>query len=212
MSVTTRNRVKFALAGDVLEWANPLIPGHPHGELVRLAGVDPIGSALELCAGTGYAARLLARAHPETRVYGLDISPEMVAVGRRKLAGEKLDNVELITGDAGALCFPDRSLDLVMSVFGLHELPTEVRRRAVAESARVLRPGGRFITLDMDKPSGPGGLIFEAYLAVAEPRHARGVIGNGLTDLLTEVGFAIDSSTPASVWRPLQAITARAQV
>ena len=210
MSATTRNRIKFALAGEVLEWANPLVPGHPHGELVRLAGEDPIGSALELCAGTGYAARLLARAHPETRVYGLDISPEMVAVGRRKLAGQKLNNVELITGDAGALSFPDRSLDLVMSVFGLHELPTEVRRRAVAESARVLRPGGRFITLDMDKPSGPAGLMFEAYLAVAEPRHARGVIGNGLTDLLTEVGLAIDSRISASAWRPLQAVTARA--
>jgi len=209
MTATARNRIKFALAGNAFELVNPLIPGGPHAEVVRRAGEVPITTALELCAGTGYAARLLAMAHPLARVFALDASPEMLAVGRRKLAGARLDNVTLVHGDAAALEFADSSLDVVMSVFGMHELPTSVRRRAVTECARVLRPGGRFVAVDIDRPPGPAGLVVDAYLLAAEPRDARDVLGSGLADLLADEGFAIDSWSPATTLRPTQAITAR---
>jgi demethylmenaquinone methyltransferase/2-methoxy-6-polyprenyl-1,4-benzoquinol methylase len=209
MTASVRNRIKFALAGDALELVNPWIPGGPHAELVRRAAQGPISAALELCAGTGYASRLLASAHPLARVYALDSSPEMLAVGRRKLAGAGLDNVTLVHGDAADLQFADASLDVVMSVFGMHELPTPVRRRAVTECARVLRPGGRFVAVDVDRPRGPGGLVVDAYLRAAEPRDARDVLGAGLADLLTEAGFTIDDWSPATGVRPTQAITAR---
>ena len=209
MTATARNRIKFALSGDVLELVNPLIPGGPHAEVVRRAGEAPITTALELCAGTGYASRLLARAHPHARVCALDASPEMLAVGRRKLAGARLDNVTLVHGDAAALEFADASLDVVISVFGMHELPTPVRRRAITECARVLRPGGRFVAVDVDRPPGPAGFVVDAYLLAAEPRDARDVLGPGLTDLLADAGFAIDSWSPATALRPTQVITAR---
>jgi ubiquinone/menaquinone biosynthesis C-methylase UbiE len=164
---------------------------------------------LEIRFGTGYASRLLARAHPLARVSALDASPEMLAVGRRKLAGARLDNVTLVHGDAAALEFADSSLDVVMSVFGMHELPTPVRPRAVTECTRVLRPGGRFVAVDVDRPPGPGGLVVDAYLRAAEPRDARDVLGAGLADLLADAGFAIDDWSPATALRPTQAITAR---
>jgi hypothetical protein len=56
MTAAVRNRIKFALAGDAFEMVNPFIPGGPHAELVRRAGEAPISTALELCAGTGYAS------------------------------------------------------------------------------------------------------------------------------------------------------------
>ena len=202
-----RNRLKFALAGNVLETVNPYLPTRPHAELVRHVGAGHVGRVLELCAGTGYAARLLALAHPEAEVVGLDISAEMIAVGRRKLAARGPANVRLVVGDAGELPYPEDSFDTVMSVFGLHEVPTAVRVAAVREAARVLVPGGRIVVVDLDRPTTAGPLV-DAYLRVMEPRHAREVCGRGLVELLTAHDFTITHHDPASAWRPTQTVIA----
>ncbi|WP_159080302.1 class I SAM-dependent methyltransferase [Nocardia suismassiliense] len=201
------NRVKFALAGEILEIANPLLPGRPHEELIRHAELGSVGRVLELCAGTGYASRLLVGRHPEVRAVGVDLSSEMIAVGRRKLSRAEITNVTLVQGDIAALPYPDNSFDTVMSVFGLHEVPTAVRANAIRESARVLGPGGRIVIVDLDRPASIG-LLMDAYLLALEPRHAREVCGNGLVDLLTNSGFSIDIHKPANPFRMTQTIVA----
>lgn len=52
--VAVANRVKFFLAGNLLELVNPWLPGHPHDRTAALAGDLPFHRALELCGGTGY--------------------------------------------------------------------------------------------------------------------------------------------------------------
>lgn len=204
---TLRNRVKFALAGEVLEAANPLLPGRPHEELVRHVARGRCDRVLELCAGTGYASRLLAQRRPGARAVGVDISPEMIAVGARKLSSAGVTNVELTQGDIAALPYPDDSFDVVMAAFGLHEVPTEVRRAAIGESARVLAPGGRLVAVDLDRPALTG-LAVDAYLLVMEPRHAREVCGDGLVNLLRANGFRIDHHERATALRPTQTLVA----
>jgi ubiquinone/menaquinone biosynthesis C-methylase UbiE len=190
--------VKFALAGDVLDTVNPYIPGRPHHRLVQsVADSGPLRKVLELCAGTGYASRLLAQMCPDAEVVGVDLSPEMVAVGRRKLRAAGLPNVALRVGDIADLPFPDGEFDAVMAVFGLHEVPAAVRRAAVAESARVLRHGGLFATVDLDRPPAPLGLLADVYFAVMEPGHAKQICGDGITALLEEAGFTIDRHSRA---------------
>jgi demethylmenaquinone methyltransferase/2-methoxy-6-polyprenyl-1,4-benzoquinol methylase len=188
--------VKFFLAGDVLEAINPRLPGRPHHQLVNLVGDHPVGRVLELCAGTGYAARLLGRAHPEAEIHALDASPEMLDVGRRKLTAEDISNVTLVHGDAGALPFPDQYFDVVIAAFGLHELATPVRHRAVAEAHRVLGPGGRFVIMDLDRPRSLQ-RTFAVYIRIAERAHAREVLGDGLTRLLNDAGYSIRTHRPA---------------
>ncbi|MBX3188981.1 MAG: methyltransferase domain-containing protein [Labilithrix sp.] len=184
------NRIKFFFAGGVLEVANGRIPGRPHDEIVRrIASLAP-ERCLEICGGTGYGARLLAEALPRAEIASLDLSPENVAFGKRALARSPRGNVDVVEGDASALAYADDHFDVVFSVLGVHEMPSEVRRRALREARRVLRPGGHLVVADLDEhASWPR--AFDVYLRVAEPRYAREVLGDGLRGLVTAAGFEI---------------------
>lgn len=202
------NRLKFAIAGDLFEAINPLYPGQPHQELVRLVDAAAPARVLELCAGTGYVSRLFAETHPDVEVHALDLSPEMLAVGRRKLA-RSAATIELVEGDASELPYPDGHFDVVMAAFGLHELPPPVRRRAIAEAARVLRGGGRLIAMDLDRPDGPAGRLVDGYLLLFEPRSAGDLFGTGLAEMLTAAGLTVVQHRGADSQHPTQAIVAR---
>lgn len=205
----TGNRLKFALAGGVLERANPHLPGRPHQRLVDLVASEQATDVLEVCGGTGYAARLLAAHLHHAHIDSLDLSPEMIAIGRGRLVRDGVRNVTMHVGDAAALPFEGQSFDVVMSVFGLHELSNAVRLATLGEVSRVLRPGGRLVAVDLDQPP-TARWASGAYLRFAEPTDAREVVGSGLADQLKGAGFAIEIHQPSSGWsQPYQALTAR---
>jgi ubiquinone/menaquinone biosynthesis C-methylase UbiE len=93
---------------------------------------------LDVACGTGIVTRRLAAARPATRVWGADLTYGMAAV---RLPGA------VVLADGRALPFPDGVFDAVTSVWLLHLLdrPEDVRA-VVAECARVLRPGGVYVT------------------------------------------------------------------
>jgi ubiquinone/menaquinone biosynthesis C-methylase UbiE len=100
------------------------------------------GEVLEIAAGT---ARNLGHYPEGVRVTGIELSPEMLAIGRRR-AEELGDPVDLRLGDAQELEFADESFDTVVCTLALCTIPDP--RRAVAEARRVLRPGGRLLLLE----------------------------------------------------------------
>jgi ubiquinone/menaquinone biosynthesis C-methylase UbiE len=95
------------------------------------------GDVLEVGVGTG---RNLPYFSPDIRLTGIDISPAMIELARRR-ADEPRRGVELRVGDAEALAFPDGSFDTVVFCLTLCSVPDD--RRAMAEARRVLRPAGR---------------------------------------------------------------------
>jgi ArsR family transcriptional regulator len=103
------------------------------------------GDVLDIASGDGVLAELLApHAH---RYVCIDASPRVVAAARERLRG--LPNVEVREGDMHALPFADASFDLVAL---MHALTYATRPAvAVAEAARVLRPGGRMLLSSLDK-------------------------------------------------------------
>jgi SAM-dependent methyltransferase len=112
--------------------------------LVRELDPQPGDTVLELAAGpgeTGFAAAALLG--PEGRLVSSDRSPAMVEVGRRRAAGLGLENVEHRVLDAEALDLPDASVDRVICRWG-YMLMLEPDR-ALAETRRVLRLGGRLV-------------------------------------------------------------------
>ncbi|MDP8956444.1 MAG: methyltransferase domain-containing protein [Actinomycetota bacterium] len=100
------------------------------------------GDTLEIAAGTG---RNLFFYPPEVRVTGIELSPAMLDVARRRAAALGRD-VDLRLGDAQALEFADQSFDTVVCTLGLCTIPDD--HKAVAEARRVLRPGGRVLLLE----------------------------------------------------------------
>lgn len=110
--------------------------------------------ALDLAAGTGdITYRLHARG---ARAIGLDITHRMLelASAKRGAAADagRAGAPAFVTGDMMALPFAAASFDLVTTGYGLRNVPD--LDRAVAEIARVLKPGGRFLSLDFNRPEG----------------------------------------------------------
>lgn len=107
---------------------------------------------LDVGTGTGLVLRALHDRDPALRLTGIDLSAGMLAVARAALP-----DAVLVEGDATVLPFGDAEFDLVTCATSLHLFPDA--RVAMAEWARVLRPGGRAVTAtfgDID-PSQHGG-------------------------------------------------------
>jgi ubiquinone/menaquinone biosynthesis C-methylase UbiE len=182
------NRAKFFFASGFLEAVNRRIPGKPHAEASELVA-DLAHQILDVCGGTGYLARLVARKHPQAEVVVLDLSPELLTAGRRRARSAKLDNLFFVLGDATDLPFDDSSVDLVTSSFGLHELSRSARAAALHEVRRVLRPGGTFLVVDLDDARFRR--LFRTYLRLSHTATSREILGTGLPEAVTQAGFEV---------------------
>ncbi len=110
----------------------------------HLRPLAPFGAALDVCCGTGAGIRLL-RPFCIDRVVGLDFSQGMLDVCRQRVADMPgTCPVELVRADALAMPFAD-AFDVVTCFGAFGHILEKDEPRFVAEIARVLRPGGRFV-------------------------------------------------------------------
>jgi demethylmenaquinone methyltransferase/2-methoxy-6-polyprenyl-1,4-benzoquinol methylase len=124
--------------------------------LVERAAIAPGERALDLACGTGDIA--FALAGRGARVVGLDMAMPMLERAKSK---PDAGRVAWVAGDMSALPVATASVDLVTAGYGLRNAP--VLADGLAEIARVLKPGGRFLSLDFNRPEGA--LLRSAYLA-----------------------------------------------
>ncbi len=117
---------------------------------VSLSGIRSGERVLDVCTGTGELAFLLARkVGPHGSVTGADFCEEMLARARKK-AGRRSGNMSYVLSDAKKLPFPDNTFDAVTVSFGMRNIPDT--GLALREIKRVLRPGGKFICLELTRP------------------------------------------------------------
>ena len=114
---------------------------------LAVAAAEPRdASVLDLGAGTGDLSEEFRRQGAGI-IVGLDVSGEMLVRANQKYGSNRIDWLQ---GDALHLPFPDESFDAVASAFVLRNLPNLAG--SFAEMARVLRPGGRLVGLDITHP------------------------------------------------------------
>ena len=118
-------------------------------EALELACATPETALLDAGTGTGALLRALAnRAGRPRHAVGVDSSDAMLA-----RVGPLPDGWRLARADVAALPFDDHSFDTATAVYLLHVLTPAIRAEALAELRRVLRPGGRLVTVTPVLPS-----------------------------------------------------------
>ncbi len=123
--------------------------------VIELAKVKPGDSVLDVGCGTG-SLTLTAQSYagPSGKVYGIDASPEMIEVAKKKASHSELP-VVFEVGLIEQWAFPDATFDVVISRLAMHHLPDDLKRRGVAEILRVLKPGGHLLIADFNPPTNP---------------------------------------------------------
>lgn len=112
--------------------------------ILKAAGDGPFDRVVDLGTGSGRMLTLLGRRARMS--IGLDLSQNMLNIARANVAREGLERVELRHGDILSTRLPEHSADLVIVHQVLHYLPDPAA--AVAEAARLVRPGGRLLIVD----------------------------------------------------------------
>jgi demethylmenaquinone methyltransferase/2-methoxy-6-polyprenyl-1,4-benzoquinol methylase len=162
--------------------------------VARLAALPAGGCVLDVATGTGDIALALAQQYPDAQVVGVDFSLAMMQTGQHKFVTEGFeDRITLATSDALRLPFPDGSFDAATTGFALRNV-TDIPR-AFAEMWRVVRPGGRVVSLEISRPTLPVfRTLFNFYFyrlvpwlggLISGQREAYAYLPNSLTDFLT---------------------------
>lgn len=122
----------------------------------RLVELTPAHRALDLATGSGHTALQLAGHF--TQVIALDVTPEMLRETRDNAASRLVTNLSTVLGEVRELPFADGVFDVVACRIAPHHFSN--LDASLQETARVLRPGGKFYVLDCSAPDDPEALAF----------------------------------------------------
>jgi ubiquinone/menaquinone biosynthesis C-methylase UbiE len=160
------------------------------------------GAVLEIAVGTG---RNLAHHRDEVNLTAIELSPEMLAIAKRR-AEELGREVDLRIGDAQDLDFPDASFDSVVCTLALCTIPDP--RAAVGEVYRVLRPGGRFLLLEHVRSPVTPVRVVERILEPLAIRFEADHLTREPLEYLSAEGFEVEE-LERSKWGIVERVAAR---
>ncbi len=155
---------------------------------VKLAQIGRSAHVLDLAAGTGDLTMAIARQAKPASILSTDFVPEMLEVGKAKAAEyEGETEIGFAVVDAQDLPFADESYDVVTVGFGIRNMPG--RAANFREVYRVLKPGGRYVILEMSRPPfAPFRTLYHFYLRTMIP-----AIGGLLTGRRASFEYLRDS-------------------
>jgi ubiquinone/menaquinone biosynthesis C-methylase UbiE len=152
----------------------------------RLQGGERV---LDAGSGTGHTALAFAAAGAE--VLAFDLTEAMLDQGRRLAAERGLSTIAFQRGDVEQIAQPDASFDIVTSRYNAHHYPHP--ELALREFARVLRPGGRLLLVDVVAPPAPVADTFlNAVELLRDTSHVRDHSTAQWLGMLADAGFAAE--------------------
>jgi ubiquinone/menaquinone biosynthesis C-methylase UbiE len=174
----------------LLEWA------------LRHVELAPRFEVLDVAGGAGHLARALA---PRVRrVVVVDLTPELLALGRRCAGEAVIANVTFEEGDATALSHADEAFDLVACRFALHHFPDP--HAALSEMVRVCRPSGQLLIVDLVAGDSRLADAQNRLERLRDPSHTAALTSSQLASALAAAGARVvhrdarDRSCDAERW------------
>lgn len=166
---------------------------HAQGaDLVRLAewlSEYPAAALLDLGCGAGHASFVAAGVVREVTAY--DLSEKMLDVVRQAARDRQLGNITTVHGAAEKLPFADGAFDVVISRYSAHHWHDVAL--ALREVKRVLKPGGKFILMDIASPGRP---VLDIWLQTIEvlrdPSHVRNYSAAEWLQMTQQSGMTVD--------------------
>ncbi len=193
-SVPTRGRT-LDHAAIVYDFVEPIVMFGRQAEynraILSLLTVKTSDRVLDLGCGTGVLTRIIADqldASAGGAALGIDAAAKMVRVARKR---RESPTCRFDVAAAEKLPYESASFDAVVSSLFFHHLPIDLKEKALSESYRVLRPGGRLVIADMHRPTTRFGAVisYAARWLLVQPEIGENIRGV-LPDLIERAGFA----------------------
>ena len=175
----------------IVDWLDP----HP-GEKI-----------IDICSGTGTLTIMIARRlGGRGKVIGLELSPAQLSIARKK---EKPEGLHFLEGDAQQIPFLDSYFDKGVICTALHEMPQEVRKNVLSEAYRIIRPGGRMVNVEQNKPERKWKAKLFDFLESLGPEYItyKNMLKCGLTEEIKRAGFRV-VKTDTTLWEFMQIVLA----
>ncbi|HYH01871.1 MAG TPA: bifunctional demethylmenaquinone methyltransferase/2-methoxy-6-polyprenyl-1,4-benzoquinol methylase UbiE, partial [Bacillota bacterium] len=136
---------------------------------VSHTGIKPGETVLDVCCGTGMITRELAKiVGPCGMVSGIDLSSNMLRIAQSKTNSRISGRIRFIQGDARQLPFADNTFHCAIVGYGIRNVPDPLK--LLSEMQRVVKPGGRIVSLEMSHPRLPLiRKIYQLYLSYGIP-------------------------------------------
>ena len=178
---------QFGKTAETYLTSKPHAQGKSLERLVELTRPKADWRVLDVATGAGHTAYVFA---PHVaRVWATDITDEMLAVVRGEVEKRRLNNIRVAHAKAESLPFEDASFDLVTSRIAPHHFDSIPA--FLAETSRVLKPGGTLALVDNVVPAGSVGDYINAFERFRDPSHLRAWTMEEWRAALKDHGFAI---------------------
>ena len=152
------------------------------------AAPEPSDTLWEVAAGTCVCGRAFA---PRVRsVVCLDMTAAMLEMGKATGERDRLQNIKFMQGNAGELPFADGSFDIAFSRLAFHHFPEP--ETPFSEMARVLKPGGKLVMIDMAAAEEPLRKTEDALEILRNPSHVRNLSRSEMLALYEARGLFVE--------------------
>lgn len=158
---------------------------------IELADIRDGQSLLEVAVGTGLAFYEIVKRNPTGENLGIDLSPGMLAKARKRVGRLAGANYCLQEGSAFALPVGDASIDTLVNNYMFDLIPFGDMDSILVEFARVLKPQGRLVLVNMTHAEGFGSGIYDRIYTLS-PKTLGGCRGVQLSERLKQQGFIVD--------------------
>lgn len=151
---------------------------------------------LDVGCGTGTLVMFVKKKYPKSEIIGLDPDKYVLEIAKRKAKKNNL-KIEFIQSGAEKLPFSSNSFDTIVSSLAFHHLPTKIKKQALKEIYRVLKPNGQFLLIDIGKPKNIPWKILLTIESIVEPKeYIKDNLEGKLSSFMEETKFILKEIRP----------------